>query len=385
MEMEFESRMIRSLDELMSEILAGRENIIYGAGGMAHRLLRYLWHRGLSYYILCVTVENDSINPTELYGIPVIAIRYIPHFYRTASFFAAVSEKLHGDVEETLRAKNVKKIITISDSVFAELEKEFRRMPTNDMIDRGNEMIRLQIERMNRVVSWQPEVVRTNTEAFQNFKDVNAGREIVLMATGPTTSQYVRKKDALHIGVNTAPILNIPLDYYFAHDNRAFTRISLENAVDRCEGEIIIGKFAGRLAYLQTEIDTTKIEKDKRIHQYIVSCPSMTEDLVKNICQHPLTDYYSIVFPALQFALYTHPSRIYLVGCDVSGKLEHFNEASDIVEPHARYVKLGHGLLKRFVEIYYPDVEICSINPVGLKGLFKDYIMEHGDFYEEKS
>lgn len=384
MEMEFESRMVRSLDELMSEIMVERENIIYGAGYMAHILLRYVKYKRLSSYILCVTVEDDSINPTEVYGIPVIAVRYIPHFYQTCSFFAAVSEKLHVNVEETLRAKNVKKIFTISDGVFAQLEKEFRRMPTNDMIDRGNEMAHLQIKRMSSIVSWQPEVVQTNTEAFQKFKDVNIGREIVLLATGPTASQYVKRKDALHIGVNTTPMLNIPLDYYFAHDSRAFTKFSLENAVDRCEGEIFIGRLAYRLAYLRSEINITNIRSRKTIRQYFVNCPCMTEDLVKNICCHALTDYYSIVFGALQFALYTHPSRVYLVGCDVSGKLEHFYEASGIVVPHARNFKLGYGLLKRFVEIYYPDVEICSINPVGLKGLFRDYIMEKDDFYEAK-
>lgn len=27
---------------------------------------------------------------------------------------------------------------------------------------------------------------------------------------------------------------------------------------------------------------------------------------------------------------------------------------------------------KEFSQIYYPDVEVCSINPVGLKGIFKD-------------
>lgn len=28
--------------------------------------------------------------------------------------------------------------------------------------------------------------------------------------------------------------------------------------------------------------------------------------------------------------------------------------------------------LKKFLEIFYPDIEIISVNPVGLRGLFKD-------------
>lgn len=377
MEKDFEKRVICSLDELITEIMMGKENIIYGAGNMAHKLLKYLQYRGLSHCVLCVAVEDDSGNPTEVYGIPVIAIRYIPHFYRTAIFFAAVSERLYKDVEETLRSKSCKKVLAISDGLFTEIEKEFERMPSNSIIDISAEIMRFQMGKLENAVSWQPEVVKTNTEAFMGFKEVNVGKEIVLLATGPTASRYIERKNVLHIGVNTTPVLNIPLDYYFAHDNRAFNKITIENTVERCgSGEMFFGRLAYRLAYTRSEIDVYNIKKSVNIHQYFVNAPCMTDDLVKEICQHPLTDYYSIVFSALQFALYTHPARIYLVGCDVSGKLEHFYEASDVVVPHAKYFKLGYGLLKRFAEIYYPDVEICSINPIGLKGLFKDCYTE---------
>ena len=42
----------------------------------------------------------------------------------------------------------------------------------------------------------------------------------------------------------------------------------------------------------------------------------------------------------------------------------------------------GYKKLKKFIDIYYPDIEIISVNPVGLKGLFKDvytqsYVDEH--------
>lgn len=376
MRMDYESKMIESLEELTSEIMAEQENIIYGAGMMAHLLLRYLQYRRLSHLILCVAVEDDSVNPTEVYGVPVIPIRYITHFYKTACFFLALSEKFREEVKEALQDKRCKRIIFISENVFWESWEEFKQMPINIVTDMSAEITRMRIGKLENAVSWQSEVVKTNTEAFMQYKDINVGEEIVLLATGPTASRYKMRKNALHIGVNTAPMLNIPLDYYFAHDIRAFHKISIEDAVERCGGTAFIGRIAGRLAYrlayLRSEIDITNIKKTSRIHQYFVNSPCMTEELVKDICQHPLTDYYSILFPALQFALYTHPSRIYLVGCDVSGKLEHFHESSNVVVPHTKYFKLGYGLLKRFAEIYYPDVEICSINPVGLKGLFKD-------------
>ncbi|HCT90062.1 MAG TPA: hypothetical protein DF613_01570 [Lachnospiraceae bacterium] len=376
MGVDIECRMIDSLDELTSEIMAEREVIVYGAGAMAHVLLRYLQYRGLRHYILCIAVEDDSVNPTEIYGIPVVAIRYLPHFYRTACFFAAVGEQLREEAEETLCSKACRKVITISGNVFTESEKEFEQIPANIVMNISDEATRFRIGKLENTVSWQIEAVKTNTEAFGKFKNINSGKEMVLLATGPTASQYRKKKNALHIGVNTTPVLDIPLDYYFAHDSRAFNKIPIENAVEKCKGEIFIGRIADRLAYSRREIDIRNINKNKNIRQYFVNGPCMTDDLVKDICRHPLTDYFSIVFSALQFAFYTHPSRIYLVGCDVSGKWDHFYEASNLDVPHAKYFKLGYGLLKRFGEIYYPDVEICSMNPVGLKGLFRDCYTE---------
>lgn len=375
MKTDFKNKIICSVDELMAEISTQEENIIYGAGGMAHILLKFLQYRGLSRFILCVTVEDDSVNPTELYGIPVVAIQYLPHFYQTANLFLAVGEELCKNVEESLQSKECRKIMKISENVFSELKELFEQIPLNFIADIGTETIRYQIEKVRRTVSWQPEVVKTNTESFANFKDINAGKNIVLLATGPTASKYKMMSDALHIGVNTTPVLNIPLDYYFAHDNRAFKKLSLDKAISGCGGEAFIGRIAGRLAHLRSEININH-RQWTNVHSYFVNCPCMTEDLIRDICQHSLTDYYSIVFAAVQFALFTNPSRIYLVGCDISGKLEHFNETSNVIVSHTKYFKLGFGLLKRFVEIYYPDVEMCSINPVGLRGLFEDYYTE---------
>ena len=44
--------------------------------------------------------------------------------------------------------------------------------------------------------------------------------------------------------------------------------------------------------------------------------------------------------------------------------------------------------LKDFAACYYPDVEIISVNPVGLRGIFKDvwtesYLAEHPEIRDE--
>lgn len=40
-------------------------------------------------------------------------------------------------------------------------------------------------------------------------------------------------------------------------------------------------------------------------------------------------------------------------------------------------MKVGYARMKMFAKQYYPDTEIFSVNPVGLKGLFKDMYTEN--------
>jgi hypothetical protein len=51
-------------------------------------------------------------------------------------------------------------------------------------------------------------------------------------------------------------------------------------------------------------------------------------------------------------------------------------------------IMMGYQLFQRFIAKYYPDVEVISINPVGLKGMFKDvytqnYVDEHPELLNE--
>ena len=105
-----------------------------------------------------------------------------------------------------------------------------------------------------------------------------------------------------------------------------------------------------------------------------VDIPGFQPQFAYDISTQPLGCFGSIVFPALQFALWTHPKRIYLVGCDCTTngysydkKDKNFLPVNTIIETYKKF--------KQFAQKYYPDVEIISINPVGLKGLFKDEVM----------
>ena len=87
-----------------------------------------------------------------------------------------------------------------------------------------------------------------------------------------------------------------------------------------------------------------------------------------------LVDGDSSTFSAMQFALFTNPKRIYLVGCDCSSGYydgKGGNNAAPFIEVWKE--------LKKFADIYYPETEIISVNPVGLKGLFTDLYQGEND------
>lgn len=70
------------------------------------------------------------------------------------------------------------------------------------------------------------------------------------------------------------------------------------------------------------------------------------------------------------------PKKIYLVGCDCSLG-GYFNNEKLNKKEKQNYLNTVEIIenwkkLKFFANRYYPDTEIISINPVGLKGVFKD-------------
>ena len=72
----------------------------------------------------------------------------------------------------------------------------------------------------------------------------------------------------------------------------------------------------------------------------------------------------------MQFIFWTNPRRIFLVGCDCNTNGNLNRTGKNYLEVDA--VLSGWKNIKDFATAFYPDTEIVSVNPVGLKGLFKD-------------
>lgn len=210
------------------------------------------------------------------------------------------------------------------------------------------------------------EIHETHKASFSQFYRCHTGRDVVIVATGPTMNLYTPIKGAIHIGVNAAfRNTRIPLDYYFTtdyeHHNEWFHELKEYDFI-KFFGQYSTGEYRDRFQIPE------EIIEENHGRRYFQAAPN--EDIHLNIEYYPLMGFYSVVFQAIHFALYTNPKRIYLVGCDCSS--EGYFDGSNQISPNTAKWRQGYEKLKLFAEHFYPQTQIISVNPVGLKGLFRD-------------
>lgn len=210
-------------------------------------------------------------------------------------------------------------------------------------------------------------VLEHHPKSFAPYRCYCKGRDLVLVATGQTLARYRFKSDAVHVGVNRAFMApNISaLDFYFIQDISG-ARDYIEAANEYRSGECV--KFYGRLDNPKCAIPLRDVESAKAF-QYLTMAPYDFKSFnVADLTTSELPDFGSVVFSALAFSLWMRPTRLYLVGCDCSSSYFDDTQAKRSFE----FLIHGWRVMSEYAKVFYPDVEIVSVNPVGLKGLFKD-------------
>ena len=206
-------------------------------------------------------------------------------------------------------------------------------------------------------------VQKTHTEVFSEYKNINYAKEVVLIAPGPTLNYYKPLSNVVNVGVNRAFTReDILFDYLFAIDRGAIKPYFDDLKIyrnDSCK------KFLGIGPYLRNRIVQNDIyEAGAKCFYTTTSFNNVTADIT--CCELP--DLGSVIFSAFMFALWTNPKKIYLVGCDCSGG--YFDDLKFKIS-RGKLIK-SWKKVGRFAKLNYPDTEIISVNPIGLKGLFKD-------------
>lgn len=225
---------------------------------------------------------------------------------------------------------------------------------------------------INRNMEKKLSTALMHQKTFLPFKAIHSGQDIVIVATGPSLNDFRPMDNMIYIGVNNS-FLNeaLALDYLFAQDYQAVAPYVEKMNAYRPQKCI---KFYG----LTTEFDSgfNRVIPEShaiaaKAHRYRTDwedISSFSPDFAYDISAQSLGCFGSVVFPAIQFALWTNPKRIFLVGCDCSDK-GHFCKRSTTF---AQCLIPAWQKLKEFAAVYYPGTEIISVNPVGLRGIFTD-------------
>ena len=215
-----------------------------------------------------------------------------------------------------------------------------------------------------RVAMFANTVMKTHSKSFDKFKGILCDKEAALIATGPSLKQYKPIANTVNIGVNKAFLFdNLTLDYLFIQD--FLTKEYIYKLLDDKYAKI--EKFLGILPKKDLIIPES-LSLKLNAHRYYTDEYCKPHKFAYDISANLLGDFCSVSFAAMQFILWTNPSKIYLVGCDCSSG--YFDKTKSTTSMN----KLAKNwiALKEFAKIYYPDTQIISVNPVGLKGIFTD-------------
>lgn len=232
------------------------------------------------------------------------------------------------------------------------------------------------VHKKNMYISQANIVALTHQKTFGEYKNKYEGKEIAVIATGPSLNKYKPIEGVINIGVNKTILCEkLNLDYYFAQDFFAckdyISKLAEYPNIKKFYGQSPTNFYGLKEVNIEKTIIPESIILKHKASKYFQYCKYPTNPTFFNpdIDKTWIVCGGSVVFAAMQFALFTNPKRIYIVGCDCSSG--YFNEETKEIKPNKMLVKSWKEL-KKFVEIYYPETEIISVNPVGLKGLFKD-------------
>lgn len=201
---------------------------------------------------------------------------------------------------------------------------------------------------------------------FPKYRCCHHGQDVVLIATGPTVNDAPPIREAKCLGVNRALTMErFKLDYFFICDWAAVREYSDVIVDYPCK------KFFGITVTLRQDPYAVPNWITERAHAERYYRELNSPYAYQDISCFPLADHGSVTHAALNFLLYTHPRRIYLIGCDTSNNGYYDKK---LVQPNVdlAYLRKGYEILRAMRDDYYPDVEIISVNPIGLRGLFRD-------------
>lgn len=248
-------------------------------------------------------------------------------------------------------------------------------------------------------------------QQFFQFKNKYKDQSAILFATGPSLKKFswsvLTEKPDILVGVNTAIFRDdLAFDHYWCSHFYVEDHIDIrergtfvglpeekpfafrEKIFERSPGmQVFCGTMMDGKPFYRNfdsvdaaamgaiEYDIFEIFGDRREVRH-------REQFTADPASEPFFQQ-SIVFPPMQFLMYAGVAKIYLVGCDCGGDVKggvdtpilwHGKPYKD--EPwdveHYNAMTYLWFEFSKFADKYYPAIEIISVNPLNLAGMFTD-------------
>ena len=227
-----------------------------------------------------------------------------------------------------------------------------------------------------------------NEMAFKKFKNIHKGETAIIYASGPSLNNYKTiygSKKFIHAGVNGVikrDDLAKKLHYYFYGDAKhqdAYLEIAEGYQPKNAK---FVHSYRDAKHYLQ-HINPSEASTAGAIpYEDTLRLEDTSPDIIKSPVKGG-----GVTFRAVQILLFMGISKLYIVGNDISkGGLRFYESQTEYRPPKGPIITITsesetkvaqqpyeHWVrFKSYISENYPEVEIISINPVHLKGVFKD-------------
>lgn len=370
------------IDPKLLADLVGKDIIACGTGNVGKIVIPYL-NQIPSIRLHGVTNTRITVADGGTFldtGLPIRSIQAWANLMPDATLLITVGIDNELEVQRFCKEAGWKHCLTVSENLvdaIAYTHANLHTVPPKDFLDACVQRTNHEANPLLNLMCLANELHDIHKASFSEFKGCHKGKSVAVVATGPTMKFYSPLDEVVHIGMKQGfKRQDIKLKFYFLGNY----------GPEWCE-ELKNYDFVKFFGYHKcadgsnSEFPEFFIEENNG-RKFFQAAPS--REIYLDITYYPLMGFYSTVFSALHFALYTRPRRLLLIGCDcaVNG---HFDGTPS--ENYARDIPLwleGYQRLKVFAAQHYPDTEIISINPVGLKGMFRDvYTEEYLDMHPE--
>lgn len=363
---------VYSLGELISRC-EGRDLLAFGTGNVGRLLIPYLAEK--TRLKLCgVTNSGVTEEDAGLFENTNLPVRSIEAWYKrlpaACILVTTIRSEFQREIASFCREIGFRDIVCVYETLESEVLFSDLQMSVEPRKLAVFNLLLPYIDAHLMDCMCHANAIRdTHRETFHEFRNCHRDQTVVIVASGPTVNDYEQVRGLRHIGVNGV-FLNskITLDYYFTEDYHGkpvwYDELKKYDFV----------KFIGLAGYSGESRELYRVSEDildenEGARTYFIQTGS--RDINCDIEHYPVMGLGSVVFSALHFALYTRLKRILLVGCDCSSG-GHFDGSTG----DSSFLLKSWGKAKCFISRFYPNIEIISVNPVGLREMFRDVYTE---------